>query len=272
LFVRHTNGALYPAAIYLGGSGQTVVRAIDPDVVDLFLRAEVSGNGGGNNTSGGVTHTATSALGSPKQPGSITILIEPPEARDHPAAGWWLEGPTDTSAARDGNTRGGLSKGSYVLKMTEVPGFQGPLDEYVEVREGYAETYTYTYGTILTPVEEWRQLHFGITENTGDAADSADPDGDGVINFDEFTAGTDPNDPNDFLRVETTSLTGSSFTVTTVGKAGRVYELELSIDPASDPWTAVTSKGPLSADGEVTLTDANVPSDKAFYRVRVTKP
>ncbi len=34
----------------------------------------------------------------------------------------------------------------------------------------------------------------------------------------------------------------------------------------------VISEGPLSADGEVTLTDDSVTADKAFYRVRVTKP
>ena len=49
---------LYPAAIYLGGAGQAVVRAIDSDVVDLFLRAEAGGNGGENNTGGGITHTS----------------------------------------------------------------------------------------------------------------------------------------------------------------------------------------------------------------------
>ena len=44
LFVRQSDGAFYPAAIYLGGDSQAVVRAIDSDVVELFLRAEASGN------------------------------------------------------------------------------------------------------------------------------------------------------------------------------------------------------------------------------------
>ena len=81
LCVRHGTGVYYPAAIYLGGSAQTVVRAIDPEVVELFVRAEVSSNGGGNNTSGGITHTSVSALGSATEPGSITVVIEPAEVR-----------------------------------------------------------------------------------------------------------------------------------------------------------------------------------------------
>ena len=36
LFVQSTNGSYYPAAIYLGGTNETVVRAIDGQVVDLL--------------------------------------------------------------------------------------------------------------------------------------------------------------------------------------------------------------------------------------------
>ena len=46
--MQFEGGAYYPAAIYLGGEDQTVVRAIDSAVIDLFNRAETSGNGGGN--------------------------------------------------------------------------------------------------------------------------------------------------------------------------------------------------------------------------------
>ena len=39
LCVQFEGGNYYPAAVYLGGTGQTVVRAIDSDVLDLFNRA-----------------------------------------------------------------------------------------------------------------------------------------------------------------------------------------------------------------------------------------
>jgi len=48
------NNVFYPAAVFLGGTGQSVVRLIDRDVVDLINRAELTANTGDNNTSGGV--------------------------------------------------------------------------------------------------------------------------------------------------------------------------------------------------------------------------
>ena len=76
LFARHSNGTFYPAAIYLGGAGLAVVRAIDSDVVDLFLRAEASGNGGENNTGGGITHTSVAGNISATDPGALRVVIE----------------------------------------------------------------------------------------------------------------------------------------------------------------------------------------------------
>jgi pectin methylesterase-like acyl-CoA thioesterase len=46
--------------------------------------------------------------------------------------------------------------------------------------------------TITTPVESWRQTYFGTMANSGNAADTADPDGDGVTNLMEFAIGSDP--------------------------------------------------------------------------------
>ena len=43
------------------------------------------------------------------------------------------------------------------------------------------------------PLAAWRQTNFGTTANSGSAADSADPDGDGVTNLLEYATGTDPN-------------------------------------------------------------------------------
>lgn len=47
--------------------------------------------------------------------------------------------------------------------------------------------------TVLSASETWRQLHFGTTEDAGDAADAADPDQDGLANLIEFALGTLPD-------------------------------------------------------------------------------
>ena len=52
-------------------------------------------------------------------------------------------------------------------------------------------TFTVTV-TASTPAQYWRYAHFGTLENAGDAADSADPDHDGIPNVLELAFGTDP--------------------------------------------------------------------------------
>jgi hypothetical protein len=47
--------------------------------------------------------------------------------------------------------------------------------------------------TILSPLNAWRLNHFGTTDNSGNAADTADPDHDGIINILEYAFDTDPN-------------------------------------------------------------------------------
>jgi hypothetical protein len=55
LSAQRDGGSCYSAAIYLGGtSEQNLYRAIDDDVIDLFIRAEVTAQTGDNNSSGGI--------------------------------------------------------------------------------------------------------------------------------------------------------------------------------------------------------------------------
>lgn len=49
-----------------------------------------------------------------------------------------------------------------------------------------------TATTVLSPIETWRLSHFGVIENDSQAADGADPDGDGIRNLSEYALGSDP--------------------------------------------------------------------------------
>ena len=51
---------------------------------------------------------------------------------------------------------------------------------------------TYEEDQVASPLETWRQDNFGTISDSGDAADNADPDQDGVTNINEYIAGTDP--------------------------------------------------------------------------------
>jgi hypothetical protein len=115
-------------------------------------------------------------------------------------------------------------------------------------------------------------LRLGSTENTGAAADSGDPDGDGSVNLNEFTAGTVPTDAADVLRITSAAGSGGAFTVTLPGRTGRSYQLLRGSDPSAASWESIVTRGPAVAEGPVTLTDPAAPAGRAFYRVAVSRP
>jgi alpha-tubulin suppressor-like RCC1 family protein len=145
LCVEHDNGNYYPAAIYLGGSGQTVVRAIDSQVIDLFNRAEVSGNGGDNNTGGGITHTSFSSIGTSSDPGALKVTIQPAAAREA-GAGWRLQ--PETYYRTSGTQKSGLNSGTYTLLLKTVDGFETPASATVTIDRGQLKEITYTYADV----------------------------------------------------------------------------------------------------------------------------
>jgi len=49
---------------------------------------------------------------------------------------------------------------------------------------------------LTTHIKVWRYIHFGTTDDSGNAADSEDPDNDGINNLLEYALGTDPNSSN----------------------------------------------------------------------------
>jgi len=269
LCVQFEGGNYYPAAIYLGGSNQTVVRSIDSQIIDLFNRAEVSGNGGANNTGGGITHTSVATFDLTSKVGSLKILIEPPSAITA-GAGWRLG--AETTWRTSGYSKGSLSPGNYTLEFPTVSGFQPPVVASAIVTSGQVNTYTFTYAPRLPALESWRLAHFGITTNTGNAADTEDPDHDGQPNLSEYAAGTDPNNAADVLKIHTAQRSGTDFTLTASGKTGRIYALQRRSDLATGTWTSVASQGPLGADTPISLTDRSAPAGNAFYRIQVSVP
>ena len=50
--------------------------------------------------------------------------------------------------------------------------------------------------TSMSPLQTWRQQHFGTPNNTGLAADTADGDLDGLTNLAEYGLGTSPTVPS----------------------------------------------------------------------------
>jgi hypothetical protein len=136
LYVQADVDLYLPAAIYLGGSGQTLVRAINSEVVDLINRAEISGNGGGNSTGGGVIVISPGFTVPQAGTGLLTVNLAPSNATNV-RPGWRIRGLTDTNFITDArSTLGLIGGGGYPLEFKLVPGFLEPSNITVEVTVG----------------------------------------------------------------------------------------------------------------------------------------
>jgi hypothetical protein len=191
---------------------------------------------------------------------------------NHPATSLSVTGRSDNPLLlpEDGIIPGG-SGIQRSLFLKPAAGQSGSALVTLTVSDGSLSASTHFTVRVDSELDLWRLANFGSTENAGSAADLADPDGDGVRNLDEFTAGTDPNNPADFFRVLSTQRADSSFRAEVPGKAGRRYTLQRSSAPGGGPWTAVATAGPLAWAEPVLLTDPQPPAGRAFYRVAVER-
>ena len=165
LCILHDNGNYYPAAIYLGGDSETVVRAIDSSVVDLFNRAEVSGNGGDDNTGGGITQVNTTLSGGAFSAASIKVSIVPASAVT--AGAKWKLG-SSTTLYPSGQQTNNLSPGTYSLGFTAATGFLTPSAASITLTSGNLSTVTRTYyGIITQPVGRTVNAQESVTFTVG---------------------------------------------------------------------------------------------------------
>jgi hypothetical protein len=114
---------------------------------------------------------------------------------------------------------------------------------------------------------------FGTLPNTGDAADGADPDGDGSTNAQEYSAGTNPNDGSSFFRITSATKVGETTSITFPTIAGKTYALKFSTT-LDGTWTVVqTTGGPaeniVGTGSPVQIIDAGPLGPKRFYRAEV---
>lgn len=127
----------------------------------------------------------------------------------------------------------------------------------------------------LTALQAWRQTHFGGALGSGDAADLADPDGDGAPNFLEYALGATPTSAASRPTLES-QMANPRFQITFLrARSDVTYHIEASSSLAPDAWTAIaTNPGAIGQAVSVTdtmdLSAANPP--RRFLRLRVTSP
>jgi PKD repeat protein len=90
---------------------------------------------------------------------------------------------------------------------------------------GASTNYQADYIAVLTPFQSWQLAYFGSSTNSA-AAPAADPDNDGMSNWAEFLAGTDPTDPNSVFRIASILPQGNDLLISWTMGAGRTNVLQ----------------------------------------------
>lgn len=178
------------------------------------------------------------------------------------------------------------------LTLTDA---NGAVTENVEtLLSGLTEGTTYHYrlraitdaGTRSTPdstfstfssLETWRQTHFGSANNTGNAADAADFDLDGVPNLLEWACGLSPAQPSRLDTPVNRNASVIEFTYTRdVTAVGAVYQVEWSDTLPGTLWSTVgVSEAIVNQAGTLQTVKATLPAGSnggRFVRLRVQGP
>ncbi|MES2705689.1 MAG: hypothetical protein V4726_03710 [Verrucomicrobiota bacterium] len=137
----------------------------------------------------------------------------------------------------------------------------------------------------LTPRQNWRKQYFGITTNTGDAADDADPDHDGIPNLLEWACHLDPAVAGRLPVSFTPGVSGPGaayefiYTRSVVAAgSGMVYAVEWSgaLSGEAGAWSVQgVTESILSDDGTTQQVKALIPGggqNRRFVHLRVTSP
>lgn len=121
--------------------------------------------------------------------------------------------------------------------------------------------------------DEWQVQYFG--QDNPLAAPGLDPDGDGLTNLFEFTAGLLPNSRTSRFTMTLENVPGQPGQKRMVFQpalTGRTFTLLKSTTLLPGSWLAVPGAVTAGNDGTQTLTDPAASGGRAFYQVQINLP
>ena len=233
-----------------------------------------------SNTSGGIWKYAKDSTGTWNSKGSITAVgrairgITAKVDGTHvqlfmTAFGNTLHSYTDTNAVSSALT------GTVSTTGTDY----SPLSTLVTAASNTAfRGVTFVPGapTAYTHQQQWRFTNFGSYDSLASAADSADPDGDGLNNLLEYALGLNPNTSGTLPASIVLNGANLEYTYTRSTGArenGITYQVEWSESLAVGSWSTETVNQQItSTQGALETVKASVPKGnggKRFLRLRV---
>jgi hypothetical protein len=119
--------------------------------------------------------------------------------------------------------------------------------------------------------DSWRLRYFGSTGNLLSHA-QADGDGDGVSNWAEFKAGTNPADLRSHLRMEANaaSANNAGIVLRWPSAKGKLYAIESASSVISQQWTPAASNV-VGTGAEMQFTPMDDGTGMQFFRVRLVE-
>jgi hypothetical protein len=115
----------------------------------------------------------------------------------------------------------------------------------------------------------YQQLVGGPLPGASQALESpyADSDGDGMLNWQELFAGTDPHDAASVFRITAVLPTSSNTLISFSSVTGKLYRVERNVGLTNNGWVIVTNNIS-GAAGTVQVSDGEA-GPQYFYRVQV---
>ena len=159
----------------------------------------------------------------------------------------------------------GLITGTPFLIGTNVIQIAA-YDQYDQATNAFSLAVLRAYAPLGTPLD-WLAAH-GLTNRAWSAVELADDDGDGVPNWQEYVADTDPTNAGSVFKVLAISNL-PPWTIYFDASAARVYTLERGNNPTG--FVAIGATNIPGLNGLMAL-PAYPAGTQQFYRVRVQLP
>ncbi len=146
-------------------------------------------------------------------------------------------------------------------------------------QNGLSSYTTIVSATTWTNMQAWRNLYYGTIANTGNAANCATPDGDGLTNLAKYVFGLQPGQaevPTALTVLSSDpSQTTLSFTAAIPSGTGyqgvtRTYDVQSSFNPLTGPWTPVAPYTGIFGDGQTHTCVIPSSGPSQYFRLNIT--